>query len=227
MSEALYNLGGLRFWSEDELNIREMFINRISFVIKDTLININPSWSFIRTEGPLLIPSKFISEEYTEKDIFSTNHAAFDDYLKLRPETTKSSYLVANKSKNKLPLCVWQVGKSFRRELTDGATASKLRFLEFWQLEFQCIYSNTTKNDYRSKLYPFLVKEIQRITNKSVRIIQSDRLPSYSDSTMDIEVLFNDKYIEVCSLSIRNDYKEDTKVFEIALGLDRIVELSS
>jgi len=55
---------------------------------------------------------------------------------------------------------MWQVGKSFRRELTDGATAAKLRFLEFTQLEFQCIYSSNTKADYREPLIDLVQTEI-------------------------------------------------------------------
>ena len=156
-----------------------------------------------------------------------TNHIVENKALCLRAETTPSSYAYARSLKPKLPLCIWQSGKSFRRETSDGATAAKLRFNEFYQLEFQCIYSNTTMADYRYKLIIDIASEIERFTNCKTRIIPSDRLPSYSESTEDIEVLFNGNWREIASCSIRNDYSEDTKVAEIAIGLDRVVVVSN
>lgn len=148
-------------------------------------------------------------------------------FLRLRPETTQSSYMYAKSLNKKLPLCVYQKGKSFRRELNDGATASKLRFNEFWQLEFQCIYSDSTKADYRASLIPVILKEISRFTSLETKILESDRLPSYSESTIDIEVNHKGRWIEMASCSIRNDFSKDTKVCEIAIGLDRVATLSA
>jgi hypothetical protein len=54
-------------------------------------------------------------------------------------------------------------------------------------------------------------------------VVPSDRLPPYSESTLDIEV--NGR--EVASCSIRTDYSEETRVCEIAFGLDRIVHFAS
>jgi glycyl-tRNA synthetase len=141
----------------------------------------------------------------------------------LRPETTASSYEWARKIGGRLPLCIWQAGKSFRRELSDGATAAKLRFNEFWQLELQCIYAVGTKADYRKALIDSLITEVARFTGGAVRVVPSDRLPPYSESTLDIEV--NGR--EVASCSIRTDYSEETRVCEIAFGLDRIVHFAS
>jgi glycyl-tRNA synthetase (class II) len=45
-----------------------------------------------------------------------------------------------------MPIVVWQHGKSFRNE--QDKTASNMRLKEFYQLEFQIIFSNTTQNDY-------------------------------------------------------------------------------
>jgi hypothetical protein len=59
----------------------------------------------------------------------------------------------------------------------------------------------------------------------SWRTIASDRLPSYSESTIDIEVPHNFLDREVASCSIRTDYSENTRVVEIAIGLDRLVEI--
>lgn len=226
MSEALYKFGGLRFWTEDEIQLREQFTQRIISVVKRTLLEINPSWSFAQMEGPILTPRSFISSSYNHSDLFSTNHKAGDAYLYLRPETTASSYVYARSLNKKLPLCVYQYGKSFRRELNEGASAAKLRFNEFWQLEFQCIYSDSTKADYRGSLIPVIGHEISRFTTMETRMVTSDRLPSYSESTTDIEVNHNEKWHEMASCSIRNDFSEDTRVCEIAIGLDRIATLA-
>ena len=79
---------------------------------------------------------------------------------------------------------------------------------------------------------------------KPTRIVESDRLPSYSEITMDIEAhteafVFapeNDRWMEVCSISRRTDFPQKAKfqtkkgtvekdllVLEIAIGLDRCV----
>ena len=137
MSEMTFNLGGLRQWSGDEIELREAFQTRAVNVVRRTLLVINPAWRFARTEGPCLAPRSSISSAYDDSDIFITNHAAGGEALCLRAETTATSYMAAKKLGGKLPLCVWQAGKSFRRETNDGASASKLRFNEFWQLEFQ------------------------------------------------------------------------------------------
>lgn len=239
MSEALYEFGGLRFWTEDEIQLREMFAARAISVVKQTLLNMNPAWSFAQMEGPILTPKSVISSEYDENDLFVTNHEAGGQFLCLRPETTQSSYAYARFLNKKLPLCVYQQGKSFRRELNDGATAAKLRFNEFWQLEFQCIYSDSTKADYRKALMLGIHNEIKRFTKADTRRIESERIPSYSESTIDIistvwlpnkkkggrQFIQEDR--EMVSCSIRNDFSDDTKVCEIAIGLDRIATLAA
>lgn len=227
MSEALYEFGGLRFWTEEEIELREMFAARAISVVKKTLLDMNPAWSFAQMEGPILTPRAIISPEYNDNDLFVTNHEAGGEFLCLRPETTQSSYAYARFLNRKLPLCVYQKGKSFRRELNDGATAAKLRFNEFWQLEFQCIYSASTKADYREALKNHIANEISRFIRSPVCIDVSDRLPVYSESTIDIEAYSNDKFLEMASCSIRNDFSEDTKVCEIAIGLDRVATLAA
>lgn len=233
MSEALYEFGGLRFWNEDEIELREAFSNRAISVVKDTLLNINPAWSFSQVEGPILTPRSSINGAYDDNDLFSTNHKICDNFLYLRPETTASSYAYARFIRKKLPLCVYQKGKSFRRELNDGATATKLRFNEFWQLEFQCIYSNTTKADYRAELIKAISLEIERFTMLETIVVNSDRLPLYSESTYDIEVncpeisgVLLGGSREIASCSIRNDFNSEAKVCEIAIGLDRVATLA-
>ena len=227
MSEALYQLGGLRFWKENEINLRNIFTERVAMVVRETLLEINSAWSFARVEGPCLSPRSSISDSYSDDDIFVTNHEAGGGALALRAETTPTSYAYARFLRRKPPLCVWQAGKSFRRETNDGASAAKLRFNEFYQLEFQCIYRADTKADYRAALIKAVSLEIGRITGAETRVVESDRLPSYSQSTLDIEAMHKGAWREMASCSIRTDYGEDMLVCEIAIGLDRVATLAA
>lgn len=232
MSQALFEHGGLRFWNENEIQLREMAITKLSSTVRNQLSSINPAWKFVRCEGPILHPRSEISSSYDDTDIFTTNHKDFC----LRAETTPSSYAYARSLKSKLPLCVWQAGISSRRENSDGASASKLRFNCFWQLEFQCIYSIGTLADYRARVIPAIARDISWLTGLTARIVDSDRLPSYSLSTQDIEVYIPESllykemtpgYREIASCSIRTDYSDDTRVAEFAIGLDRIASFGS
>lgn len=228
MSQALFTLSGLRFWTEDELELRDAFQARAASVVRRQLVGINPAWRFARCEGPILHPRSRISDSYDDNDIFITNDIRGGEPLCLRAETTPSSYAYARwlqQRGEKLPLCVWQAGISARRETNDGASAAKLRFNAFWQLEFQCIYRADTKADYREALIRSISREIERFTKSETRIVPSDRLPAYSESTLDIEVYYNSRWTEMASCSIRTDYTPETLVCEIAIGLCRIATL--
>lgn len=223
MSKETYSHGGLRTWDEREIEVRDYIVTAIYGTIKETLLFVNNAWIFKRIEGCILTPRDFVSNEYTDDDLFVTNHKDFV----MRGETTPSSYFYAkNHIKNKMPFCVWQLGKSFRRELNDGATASKFRYNEFYQQEFQCIYSKTSRADYRDYILKSLPKFFSMFFGGSeIRIVDSDRLPAYSDSTKDIEVFVNDRWVEIASCSIRNDYSDDAYVCEIAVGIDRCIDI--
>jgi glycyl-tRNA synthetase len=228
MSNAFYDIESLRFYDEAEIELREMMTARIANNVKRTLAQVNSAWKVYRVEGPLLTPRNFVSPSYDEDDIFITQIEKAGSKLVLRPETTVSSYEFARKkyAREKFPLCVWQVGKSFRVEKSDGATAAKLRFNEFYQLEFQCIYSVGTKADYRKYLMDSVSADVSMfLSGEKVRHVESDRLPAYSESTLDIEVPFRNDWKEVASCSIRTDFSEDTRVCEIAIGLDRLIEI--
>ena len=227
MSESLYGFGGLRFWNEDEIELREMFKIRVISVVRNTLLSMNAAWLFACVEGPCLSPRSQINAAYSNDDLFVTNHKAGDDLLYLRAETTPSSYAYARHLKRRLPFCIYQSGKSFRREKNDGASASKLRFNEFWQLEFQCIYGIDTKADYRASLIPAVASEIARFTRRATRVVASDRIPAYAISTIDIEARYSGVFREIASCSIRTDFSDNTRVCEIAIGLDRVATLAA
>jgi len=227
MSKENYkNIAQLRFWTEEELQHRDMCQATIVDTVKRNLQSLNQAWRFARMEGPQLTPRSYMSEEYTDEDIWTTPVTFAEQQIVLRAETTTSTYAYIrenyNHKKLRLPMAFWQVGKSYRREQT--SSASKLRFFEFTQLEMQCIYSIETKADYRSNLLPELAAKISWLTSSEARIVESDRLPSYSESTMDIEVLYKGSWREMASISLRNDFSEAAVNLEVAVGLDRLVE---
>jgi glycyl-tRNA synthetase len=215
----LYNKNGLIFWSEKEIKLRRMFEDYFTQNIQEFLKTMNPAFEMLQVEAPQLMPSEMVSSAYTADDVFVVN-----DELTLRAETTKGSFLYVehllnkhNERKVRMPLCVWQHGKSFRNE--QDKTVANMRLKEFYQLEYQIIYSPTTSNDYYSKLIPFVNELVSKMIGES-RIELSDRLPSYSEITTDIVLVKND--MEVCSISKRTDF-ENALVAEIAIGTDRLV----
>jgi glycyl-tRNA synthetase len=227
MSESLWGLGGLRFWNEKEIRERDDAIKNLDIMVQDSLKRVNKHWEFRRIESPMLIPGLSVSSAYTDDDVFFTR-----DGKAMRPETTAGSYVVAKRLQKqgmKLPLCVWQSGKSFRVEKNDGASASKLRFNEFTQAEWQCIYSKGTMADYRPAVEEAMLMELRWLCRaKEARIVPSDRLPAYSQQTNDVEILRpNGKWTEVCSISTRTDYDDDSLVLEVAVGIDRVVEIAN
>jgi glycyl-tRNA synthetase len=228
MSEQIYNAGGLRFWNESEIEIREAFQARVASVIKRQLLSMNPAFRVARVEGPIITPRDMM-KAYGDDDVFPVAWGKADIQWALRAETTASTYAMM-RCNPKFPMCYWQAGKSFRKEENDGASAAKLRFNEFWQQEFQIAYREDTKADYRAALIPLVAREVARFTLRKTRVIESDRLPDYSDSTLDIEVspvIPGVPWREVASCSIRNDFGLGIKVAEIAIGLCRIAALAA
>lgn len=222
---------GLRFWSQKEIVERENFVNSITNELSSVLSGINSAWTFHRTETPIITPKELFSAEYSDKEIFKVDWQKGNSDFYLRAETTSGSYSYARyliDNGTKMPLCVWQVGKSFRKEANDGASPAKLRFNEFNQLEYQCIFKNNTKADYRNEeVLNALGKVVAKHTQKEYRLVDSDRLPSYSLNTKDIEILQdNGEWKEMASMSLRNDFSEDTFVAEFAFGLDRIASFA-
>lgn len=223
--ENLYNINGLYFWSEEEIRLRRMFEEHCVASISQNLKIQNRGFEIVQVEAPLLTPQELINKSYDIKDVFFLHKPnAEDKDLVLRPETTMGTYKAIehllnpyNERKMKLPLCVWQHGKSFRRE-QDQATKF-MRLKEFYQLEFQIAYSQGTATDYAEKLIP-VVQQMLAMLIGPCRIEKSDRLPDYSEITMDVVVERND--MEVCSISKRKDFP-GAKILEVAIGTDRCV----
>jgi glycyl-tRNA synthetase len=237
---SLYAANGLVHWTERDIRVRDSAITHISAEVAAILKAINPAWDIRRVEAPLLVPRSLISEAYGDEDVYVQQRLSEHDHdLVLRPETTPSTYvymshLLSSHGKVRLPLCVWQAGKSFRRE-QDQAT-KHVRLKEFWQMEFQCAYAADTANDYHSAVLEPIRRTLAAVTRLPTRIVPSDRLPAYSEITMDVEVDNGDKWMEVASISRRTDFpgpvvvsgksgerEVEVKVLEIAIGLDRCV----
>lgn len=235
--ETLYNINSLVFWEEKDLRIRKFIEESLKEDIRNILLTQNPSWKFYQIEAPCLIPRELVNDNYTNDDIWVQENKD-DVELVLKPETTPSSYAYAqhllNSNRCLPPLVVWQTSKSFRRE--QDQVMKNMRLKEFYQQEFQCIYSADTFNDYQENVLESIRKILEDIIAMPTRIVESDRLPSYSLRTMDIEVWNEDKWMEICSISKRTDFPQKARftvkskvvekellVLEIALGIDRIL----
>jgi len=236
----LYDVNGLVFWTEREIRIREQLTAHYAAEIQAALSAANPAWRFVRVEAPLLTPRRLISGAYGNADVWvqeAIGPSAAE--LVLRPETTPGSYaylrhLLDGHSGARPPLCVWQAGKSFRREQEQPYRHVRLK--EFWQMEFQCLYTADTKNDYHAHVLEPVRRMLAETLCLPTRVVPSDRLPAYSEVTMDVEVDNGDKWMEVCSISRRVDFpgtwgfpsksgprEVGLRVLEVAIGLDRCV----
>lgn len=235
----LFNVNGLMFWDAEEIALRRNFEAFFAARMQTVLQGMNPQWALHQIEGPLINPRDLLNPNYTEEDIWVQGGDEVRE-LALRPETTPSSYVYAqyllnNHTGTKPPFVVWQTGKSFRRE--QDQVTKNMRLKEFYQQEFQCIYTADTGADYHTEILEPVRKMISDQIGLPTRIIASDRLPSYSQITTDVEVWNGDKWMEVCSISRRTDFpqkarfsgkkdqivEKDLLVLEVAIGLDRCI----
>ena len=246
--ENIFDINGLIFWSEKEIKLRNSMADYFKDRLYEALLDMNPAWKMIQIEAPLLTPRNLLNPNYTDEDIWVQSgdtldnavmvHQGFKE-LALRPETTPGSYayaahLLRTHSGTKPPFVIWQTGKSFRRE--QDQVSKNMRLKEFYQQEFQCIYAADTLNDYHTVIQEPVRKMLSDQIGLPTRLVESDRLPSYSQITMDVEVDNGDKWMEVCSISRRTDFPEkarfqtkgkivekDLLVLEVAIGLDRCI----
>jgi len=244
---SLYQANALVHWDEREIAARESLVRFFADEMRHFLRDTNPAWDVRRVEAPLLIPREMISPAYSNEDIWVQERlSAHDHELVLRPETTPSTYpymqhLLNSHRKVRLPLCIWQAGKSFRREQDQPTKFMRLK--EFHQMEFQCAFSADTANDYHQACLEPVRRMIASAVHMRTRIVPSDRLPAYSRTTMDVEawVEEDERWMEVCSISLRTDFPQtvrvtskknvvtehEVRVLEVAIGLDRCVRLWS
>ena len=184
--QPLYGVHGLVFWNQHEIQVREMLQKYFVAQVQEALYETNKAWSIFQVDAPLLTPRSVVNKGYTEEDIWVQSGGE----LVLRPETTPGSYLAAQQmlhtSVVRPPVCVWQSGRSFRKE-QHSQSYGHMRLDEFYQQEFQCIYTADSKNDYHANVCPKVLAMISAILKTECRLVESDRLPDYSEITMDVE----------------------------------------
>lgn len=205
-------------WDELEIVRRENLIREIPIVLKQAWKNLNNQVDFHRVETPVLTPESFLRSHIDAKfELIKTGNRGY-----LRPETTAGTFEALNlycpnlsALKKKMPLCLWQVGLSFRDEKKpDTMRASKLRLVQFYQIEFQLFCSHGTKAPYMQSALDAL---IGLYGGKAV-VCQEHELPHYSMETIDWMM----DGLEVGGFSERTDWDHGV-VYEVAIGLDRLV----
>ncbi len=239
--KPLYHINGLVHWNQQEILMRERMQATFAEGVFDWLRSVNNAWRIDRVEAPMMLPIQLVNSNYTQDDLWVfLAHDDTEPTIVARPETTPSTYAwmvdqLEGHNGVKLPWCVWQIGKSFRVE--QAQVLKNMRLKEFWQQEFQCAFSADTANDYHANCLEPMRKMLGSAVGLPTRIVESDRLPSYSLTTMDIEVDTGERWMEICSISkrtdfpIKNRYQAKNKewketnilVLEIAIGLDRCV----
>jgi hypothetical protein len=205
-------------WSEREILRRESLVREIPVLLLDTWRGLNPAVQMERTETPILTPAEQLSGHIEAK--FNLIDAGRRGYL--RPETTAGTFEAMRlrfkqeaQMKKRLPFCMWQVGLSFRdEEKPDTMRASKLRLVQFYQMEFQLFASHGSKAPYIESA----LAELTRVYGGMA--IDADELPHYSERTIDWHI----DDLEVAGCSVRKDWPHGV-VFEVAIGLDRLVAL--
>lgn len=184
-------------------------------------------------ESYQIISSNLVPLEVLEK---SGHLADFKDQifkiegvsLALRPETGQGTFPNLKTIRHQLkgmPLKLWCVGSAFRNEKStrDG----KLRRNEFEQIQLHVL---------SSKNYDFFKQELDQIKdffkslNMQIELRQIEQKPHYSNRTIDIY----HKNIEIGCINDRGQHdlysfsekeRENLKLSELSIGLDRIIEL--
>jgi hypothetical protein len=202
-------------WNEQEITRRETLIREIPLLLYTEWNKLNKAVRMSRVETPILTPATNLQSHIDVGfELIETKRGY------LRPETTAGTFEAFNilhptVNVKELPLCLWQVGLSFRDEVNaETMRASKLRLVQFYQMEFQLFCGNGTKA-------PYIENALNALVNAyGGEIVEAEELPHYSEKTLDW--MIGD--LEVAGCSIRKDW-EHGMVFEVAIGLDRLVAM--
>lgn len=204
-------------WDEQEITRRENLIRELPVTLLHAWRGLNPAVQMERCETPILTPAHKLQGHIDTG--FELINAGPRGYL--RPETTAGTYeafasrFPPEQLKKRLPYCMWQVGCSFRDEAKpDTMRASKLRLVQFYQIEFQLFTSHGSKAPYLETALDALVAAY------GGEVVAADELPHYSEKTLDWHM----QDLEVAGCSVRRDWEHGV-VFEVAIGLDRLVAL--
>jgi len=205
-------------WNESEITRRENLIREIPVLLLAAWTELNPAVRMERCETPVLTPSDRL-EGHLKSGFNLIGPCGTRGYL--RPETTAGTYEAFSQRfeesvlKKRLPYCLWQAGLSFRDEQNaDTMRATRLRLVQFYQIEFQLFASHGSKAPYLENALSTLIHHY------GGEVVIPTDLPHYSEKTLDWHL----QGLEVAGCSIRKDWPYGM-VFEVAIGLDRLVAL--
>ena len=223
---------GLIYYSEADIDAREFLIRTIARELRDAMRQLNRGIDFIRIETPCLIPQS-IAQPHLDASfaLWEVSNKDEEARLWLRPESTHCTYAMfrelfpeSSRLKKVLPLCLWQVGLSFRVE--QDKTFRNLRFKQFYLMEFQLAYAPGTMADYHAHAVAAMKKILSRLFPQwdkediySMDLEDESEIPFYSEKTTDLFVLDR----EVIAISNRTDF--EYPILEISCGLDRLLAI--
>lgn len=202
-------------WTEREIVERETLTQRLFQAVSESWTSLNPAVRFCRVETPILTPVESLAGHVGQGfPMLETKRGL------MRPETTAGCIAAFHdmfpneqQRRKRMPFCVWQAGKSFREEANpDTMRASKLRLVEFWQLEFELFAAADSKADYLGAAAAACSKMLGATT------VSAEELPHYSRRTIDLMR----GELEIAGCSERTDWP-DGIIHELSFGLDRIV----
>jgi len=206
-------------WDETELVDRECLITQCAQLISEAWTGMNRAVRFRRVETPILTPANALGGHVAQGfPMLDTKRGL------MRPETTAGCinafhalFPMKNQRAKQMPFCVWQFGKSFRDEdRPETMRASKLRLVEFHQLEFELFTDAGTKADYIGVALDALTKRF------GGEAVDADELPHYSRRTRDWMM----DGLEVAGCSERTDWPEGI-IHEVSIGIDRLLVTSA
>ena len=130
----------------------------------------------------------------------------------LRPETAQGIFVnfanIQRTTRRKLPFGVFQIGKSFRNEITPGNFTFRTREFEQMELEFFCKPDTDLEWFYYWKDYckNWLLSLGIKEENMRLRDHEKEELSFYSKATTDIEYLFPFGWGELWGIADRTNY---------------------
>ena len=197
------------FWDGDEIAAREHLTAHFAREVEAMLRGSIGTWlpaSKPRRCRPanLMNPNCGDADLWTQPDTDLVLRPAHDGQLRLRTQ--------APRRQGVLLMASLRAGRPERAIARNRIRAvANMRLKEFWQQEFQCLFSETTKADYQTLIMEPLAVILGNARRTTARIVESDRLPDYSLKTMDVEADTGERWMEVCSVSVRKDYAESVR----------------
>jgi len=189
--------------------------------------------------APLLVPTEILNLSGHKKNFSAELMEIKDTGYTLRPQTAQSIFGNLKSLRMQLkgePLGIWQVGKAFRiqRSTRDGVCRKN----EFEQMELQMLTNKPI--DFFQKYLPILKKYFETIglspQDLCFKQLGPQDRPHYSHRTIDIMYTLRGRELEIGCINDRSNHdlhdfseleRTRSKVYQISLGLDRIITILS